>query len=75
MRKPLNIRNLKLDDLSIIAKLHLDNMPLTFPRCRYYLNLMKLIYSSFLVNKESICYVATIQHDIVGYICFNKASK
>jgi ribosomal protein S18 acetylase RimI-like enzyme len=71
----LNIRNLESEDLPVIAKLHLDNMPLTFPECRYYFNLMKLIYSSFLVNKEGICRVATIENNIVGYVCFFKSSK
>jgi GNAT superfamily N-acetyltransferase len=36
---------------------------------------MKLIYSSFLVNEEGICYVATIENTIVGYVCFHKCSK
>ena len=71
----LNIRNLELEDLPVIAKLHIDHMPLTFPPCRYYFNLMKLIYSSFLVNTEGICYVATIDNTIVGYVCFHKCSK
>jgi ribosomal protein S18 acetylase RimI-like enzyme len=71
----LNIRNLELEDLPVIAKLHLDNMPLTFPECRYYFNLMKLIYSSFLISKEGISYVATIDNNIVGYVCLHKSSK
>ena len=71
----LNIRNLELEDLPVIAKLHIDHMPLTFPPCRPYFNLMKLIYSSFLVNEEGICYVATIDNTIVGYVCFHKCSK
>lgn len=71
----LNIRILEAEDLPIIAKLHIDHMPLTFPPCRYYLNLMKLIYSSFLANKESICYVATIDNTTVGYVCFHKCPK
>jgi ribosomal protein S18 acetylase RimI-like enzyme len=71
----LNIRNLELEDLPVIAQLHLDNMPLTFPDCRYYFNLMKLIYSSFLVNKEGISYVATLDNNIVGYVCLHKSSK
>jgi ribosomal protein S18 acetylase RimI-like enzyme len=71
----LHIRNLELEDLPVIAKLHLDNMPLTFPPCRYYFNLMKLIYSSFLVDKEGISYVATLDNNIVGYVCFHKSTK
>ena len=71
----LNIRNLEAEDLPVIAKLHIDHMPLTFPPCRPYFNLMKLIYSSFLVNKEGICHVATIDNTIVGYVCFHKCSK
>jgi ribosomal protein S18 acetylase RimI-like enzyme len=71
----LNIRNLEAGDLPAIAKLHLDHMPLTFPSCRPYFNLMKLMYSSFLFNKEGICHVATIDNTIVGYVCFCKHSK
>ncbi len=71
----LSIRNLALEDLSVIAKLHMDHMPLTFPPCRPYFNLMKLIYSSFLVTKEGICHVATIDDSIIGYVCFHKCSK
>ena len=71
----LNIRNLEAEDLPVIAKLHIDHMPLTFPPCRPYFNLMKLIYCSFLVNKEGICHVATIDNTIVGYVCFHKCSK
>jgi len=69
------IRDLEAEDLTVIAKLHIDHMPLTFPPCRPYFNLMKLIYSSFLYNKESICYVATIDNTTVGYVCFQKFSK
>jgi len=50
-------------------------MPLTFPPCRPYFNLMKLVYSSFLVNEEGMCYVATMDDTIVGYVCFHKCSK
>ena len=71
----LNIRNLELEDLPVIAKLHIDHMPLTFPPCRPYFNLMKLVYSSFLVNEEGMCYVATMGDTIVGYVCFHKCSK
>jgi GNAT superfamily N-acetyltransferase len=71
----LNIRNLELEDLPVIAKLHIDHMPLTFPPCRPYFNLMKLVYSSFLVNEEGMCYVATMDDTIVGYVCFHKCSK
>lgn len=71
----LNIRNLEAQDLPAIAKLHIDHMPLTFPSCRPYFNLMKLIYSSFLFNKEGICHVATMDNTIVGYVCFCKFSK
>ncbi len=71
----LNIRNIELEDLPVIATLHLDNMPLTFPPCRYYYNLMKLVYGSFVGNKNSISYVATIENEIVGYVCFHKSSR
>jgi hypothetical protein len=71
----LSIRNLALDDLSVIAKLHMDHMPLTFPPCRPYFNLLKLIYSSFLVTKEGICHVATMDDNVIGYVCFHKCSK
>jgi ribosomal protein S18 acetylase RimI-like enzyme len=74
-RTVLQIRNIELEDLPVIAKLHMDNMPLTFPPCRYYFNLMKLIYSFFLFDKNGICYVATIDNNIVGYVSFLKCSN
>lgn len=71
----LSIRNLKREDLPVIAKLHIDHMPLTFPPCRPYFNLMRLTYSSFLFDKEGFCGVATMDDAIVGYICFLKSPK
>ena len=71
----LNIRNLELKDLPVIAKLHMDHMPLTFPKCRYYFNLLKIIYSSFLFNKDCICHVATIDSNTVGYVCLHRCSR
>jgi ribosomal protein S18 acetylase RimI-like enzyme len=71
----LDIRNLELGDLPFVAKLHMDHMPLTFPPCKPYFNLMKLAYGSFLVNKESICHVAVLDNSIVGYVCFHKHPK
>lgn len=70
-----NIRNLEPEDLPVIAKLHIDHMPLTFPPCRPYFNLMKMVYSSYLFDKEGICGVATMDNNVVGYICFHKRSK
>lgn len=71
----LDIRNIEAKDIPVIAKLHLDHMPLSFPPCRPYFNIMKLIYSSFLVNKEGICHVAVLDSTIVGYVCFLKYLK
>jgi ribosomal protein S18 acetylase RimI-like enzyme len=71
----LNIRKLESQDIPVIAQLHIDHMALTFPPCRYYFNLMKLIYSSFLTSKEGFCYVATINSEIVGYVCLHKYPK
>jgi ribosomal protein S18 acetylase RimI-like enzyme len=71
----LSVRNLELQDLSAIAKLHMEYLPLTFPPCRYYLNLVKLIYSYYLFCKETICWVATIDSNIVGYVCLLKYSN
>lgn len=59
----------------MIAKLHIDHMPLTFPPCRPYLNIMKLVYSSFLSDKEGFCGVATMDAAVVGFICFHKFPK
>jgi ribosomal protein S18 acetylase RimI-like enzyme len=53
----------------------MEYLPLTFPPCRYYLSLMKLIYSYYLFYKEAICWVATIDSNIVGYVCLLRCSK
>jgi ribosomal protein S18 acetylase RimI-like enzyme len=74
-RGMLIIRNLEPEDLPVIAKLHIDHMPLTFPPCRLYLNLMKLVYSTFLFDQEGICGVATMDDDVVGFVCFHKCPK
>jgi len=71
----LGLRNIESGDLSDIAKLHLECLPLTFPPCRYYFNLMKLIYSYYLFYKEAICWVATMESNIVGYVCLLKCSE
>ena len=71
----LSIRDLEPEDLPVIAKLHIDHMPLTFPPCRPYFNIMKLVYSSFLSGKEGFCGVATVGTAVVGYICFHKYPK
>lgn len=71
----LSLRNLEAEDLSAIAKLHMKHLPLTFPPCRYYFNLMRLIYSYYLFYEDAICWVATIDNNIVGYVCFIRGSK
>jgi hypothetical protein len=71
----LSLRNLEPEDLPEIAKLHLDHMPLTFPSCRPYFNLMKLVYSSFLFHEEGFCGVATMDSDVIGFVCFHKRPK
>lgn len=75
MNTILSIRNLELADLDSIARLHLDHMPLSFPKCKYYFNLLKISYSSFLNNKESFCVVANIDNEIVGYVCLVKCLR
>ena len=71
----LNIRNLDLADLDSIAKLHIDHMPISFPKCKYYFNLLKISYSSFLNRKENFCFLANNDNGIVGYICLIKSLR
>jgi ribosomal protein S18 acetylase RimI-like enzyme len=65
----IQIRKIGTKDPPVIAKLHIDHMPLTFPPSRYYFNLLKLNYSYFLDNNKAICHLATIENNIVGYVC------